>query len=194
MKTNIIYVYNNHVEKKLCQKAVEERWSFLAYALSDHPFSEPITKPSKALAVAMKLVDRRVASGHPLKYRDLHKVFSKLNDIEREQYIDYAISRYALVDYNEAVKYFEDLEGMIMAIDSTEGGEWNQKEDYYNAPDTPFQKLEMWYKVNAPSSKDGRIKDVYELNNEEKNRLLSKAQIVFGVRKCHLEKYFHIKM
>ena len=53
------YLYNNHTNKKICDKAEEIRWNFLAYAHSDHPFSEPIIlrNASKRLRNALKIVD-----------------------------------------------------------------------------------------------------------------------------------------
>ena len=81
--------------------------------------------------MAMKLVDRRVAKGLPLKYKDLHRVFSRVSHKEAEQYIDYVISSYALVDYDAAAKCFEDSSSMVTAIDSTTGGEFNIIEDFY---------------------------------------------------------------
>ncbi len=186
-KSNIIYVYNNHVEKKLCAKAIDERWSLLAYAFSDHPFSEPIVKPSKALAMAMKLVDRRVAKGHPLKYKDLHRAFSRLDSIETEQYIDYIISRYALVDYGAAAKYFEDAGSMVTAIDSTTGGEFNIKEDFYNAPDTPFIELGEWFR------KHSNAKSPYELAESEKLYMVARAKRETSAWDTHLRRFFHIK-
>lgn len=186
-KSNIIYVYNNHVEKKLCARAIDERWSLLAYAFSDHPFSEPITRPSKALVMAMKLVDRRVAKGLPLKYKDLHRVFSRVSHKEAEQYIDYVISRYALVDYDAAAKYFEDISSMVTAIDSTTGGEFNIKEDFYNAPDAPFIELGEWFR------KHSNAKSPYELTESEKLDMAARAKRETTAWDTHLRRFFHIK-
>ena len=40
----IIYVGNNPVERKLTTRAEEYRWTFLAYSLSKHPFSQKIVR------------------------------------------------------------------------------------------------------------------------------------------------------
>lgn len=185
-KTNIIYVYNNHVEKKLCTNALDERWSLLAYMLSSHPFSEPIEKPSKALLMAMKLVDRRVTAGQPLKYKDLHRVFSRVDVREKEQYIDYVIAKYALVDYDYAVNYFKDQESMMVAVDSTQGGEWSIKEDYYNAPDTPFPELIDWFQKRT-----GRHSP-YNLSEAERRLLSREALWQTSAKESHLWRFFHL--
>ena len=58
IKTSYSYVYNNPVEKKLAAVSQNYRWTFLAYAASDHPFSEKIVlrKASMGLRRALKEV------------------------------------------------------------------------------------------------------------------------------------------
>lgn len=185
-KGNIIYVFNNHVEKKICTSAVSERWSLLAYAFSDHPFSEPIMSPSRLLARALRLVDRRVKKGLPLKYSDLHNVLPKLDNVEREQYIDYVICHYRFLDYDVAVSYFKDYESMVLAVDSMEGGEFNIKEDYYNASDKPFKELVEWFRRNSEAVSP------YALTDSEKLNLIVRAKMETSARDCHLRRFFHM--
>lgn len=42
LRTAISYLYNNPVEKQLCDRAQEFRWNFLAYVHSKNPFSKKI--------------------------------------------------------------------------------------------------------------------------------------------------------
>lgn len=42
VRTTLIYIGNNPVERKLCGKAPEYQWNYLSYAYSDHPFSEKL--------------------------------------------------------------------------------------------------------------------------------------------------------
>ncbi len=41
-RSNLVYVLNNPVERKLVKEAEKYRWNYLAYAGSDHPFSEKL--------------------------------------------------------------------------------------------------------------------------------------------------------
>ena len=43
LMSTIIYIGNNPVERKLCLRAEQYRWNFIASLDSDYPFSEPIT-------------------------------------------------------------------------------------------------------------------------------------------------------
>lgn len=186
-KTNIIYVFNNHVEKKICTSAVQERWSLLAYAMSEHPFSEPIVSPSAGLKRAIHLVNRRVSSNLPLKYKDLHKILPSLDNIENEQFIDYVIVKFALIDYVSASEYFQDFDSMMTAVNSVEGGEWNLKEDYYNAPDTQFLELTKWFSANSNQ------KSPHSLSAPKKWDMIMRAKYETSALDCHLERFFHLK-
>lgn len=186
IKTNLIYVYNNHVEKKICRRAIEERWAFLAYAFSDHPFSEPVTNPSKAIRKAFSLVNRRVKNNNNLRYYDLKRIFATLDTIETEQFIDYVISKYSLISFNEPARYFKDIESMVIAIDSNEGGEFNIKEDFYNSPDTPFVQLVSFCKSNG-------ISDALKLSDYQKEKCIRYLQRHTTISNFHLIRFFHQK-
>lgn len=93
IRTNIAYVANNPVERHLSQSAESYRWTFLAYANSDHPFSKPIVKSraSKKFKQAIAIVDSNCAENMHLKYSVLKTMFSGLNKEECNQLTDYII-------------------------------------------------------------------------------------------------------
>jgi len=186
-RSNIIYVFNNHVEKGLCSRAVDERWSFLAYAFSNNPFSEPIClkSASRQLIRYLRLVDRRVSRLKAIEYCDLEKIFKVLSETEQEQFIDYVISRYALIDFSQAIRHFGSLETMMIAIESTTGGEYEIKEDYTKLKDTGYIEL-----LDIART-EGFLDDVYSMNSEEKA-----GKIVAILSRCnisvdHLRRFFH---
>ena len=95
IRTAISYLFNNPVEKYLCTSAEDYRWNFLAYSISDHPFSKmiPPRKMSRALKRAMSVVDSARESDNYLKINFLRRVFSKISDDEAEYLTDYIIVR-----------------------------------------------------------------------------------------------------
>lgn len=143
VRSNLLYVFNNHVEKKLCRVATEERWSFLAFADSSHPFSEPLSQStmSRRLCRALNLVDRHVAKLQPLKYSDVKKALRDLDRKETEQYVDYVIHTYGLVDFSFGKKMFGGFSNLVAATESTAGDEWEINEDFYGVSDLPYQAL-----------------------------------------------------
>lgn len=186
-RTNLIYVYNNHVEKGLCRHAVDERWSLLAYAMSDHPFSPEMKKPvSRHLSRALKLVDRRVEAGKALEYCDLDGIFSRLDRTELQQFIDYVISRYRLVDFEGAAAHFGSLENLIAAADATTGGEYDIREDYSKDRDTGYAILAR----NAAAN--GYLRDIFVLSDEARLEAAEMSVRLAGVSLDQIRRFFRL--
>ena len=106
-RTNVIYIANNPVERQLAEKAEEYRWTFLAYAESDHPFSEKLVKDkaSQSLRRALEEVDGLRNADRPLNYAMLRRFFRKLDRRESLQLTDYIISKYNVMDYDTALSF-----------------------------------------------------------------------------------------
>lgn len=189
-KANLIYVFNNHVEKGLCRDPRQERWSFLAYAFSDHPFSEIIDLKhvSKALRKALRLVDRRVIRNKALEYADLDRIFSALNAVEGEQFIDYVISRYAWIDFKATVSHFESAEDMVKAINSITGGEYDINEDYSSQTDVDYTELVTFAADNYLSDR------ILSMSPDEKLDWALAAKRSTCASDDHLRKFFHIDL
>lgn len=186
-RSNFIYVSNNHVEKRLCSEAVQERWSLLAYAISDHPFSAALDlkHASPTLQKAIRLVNRRYSKLKGLEYCDLEKILPSLDSTEREQFADYVISRYALVDFSYGINLFGDISQTLTAVSSTTGGEYEIREDYDSFSDTAYSEM------IAYMQKSGRLKDVYSMNTTEKNSYLFDILRHTSATLYHLRKFFH---
>lgn len=186
-RSNFIYISNNHVEKRLCLDAVQERWSLLAYAVSDHPFSShlDIKRASKHLQKAVRLVDRRCEKLKGLEYSDLEKIFSTLNSTEFEQFVDYVISHYSWVDFTYGISLFGDYPKTLTAVRSTTGGEYEIREDYDTLSDVAYSEM-IAYLQRA-----GRIKDVYTMNTSEKKSYVSDILRHTSATLYHLRKFFH---
>lgn len=187
-KSCLIYVYNNHVEKNLCKKSIQERWSFLAYAVSNHPFSDELdfNKTSKTLQKAIRLVDRRIKRQKGIEYADLDRILPFLGEGEYEQFIDYIVSQYAWIDFKAAASLFGSIDSMILAIDSTTGGEYDIKEEYSSLADTPYLELAEFME------KEDCLKEVFSMPAGRKLDLIIKARMMTSAALYHLRKFFHL--
>lgn len=187
-RTNLIYVFNNQVEKKLCARAIEERWDFLPYFVSDHPFSAPIDleKASKPLRQALKLVDRRVSKGKPLKYKDFDRIFAQLQPDEIEQFVDYVITQYKWIDYSIATSLFGNTDSLIKAIDSTTGSEYSINEEFTARDDTQYLRL------LKHSNANGLISTIYTMEDSQKEEIANQLHNRYNFDKLILSKFFHI--
>lgn len=187
IRSNLAYVFNNHVEKGLCRYAVDERWSFLAYATSSHPYSKEIDlkTASKDLLKAINLVSRRVRKNKPLEYGDLDRILPKLNDEEVEQFIDFVISRYELIDFNLTTSHYEDVRTMILAIDSTTGGEYEIREDCTKEKDTGYLALTEYFESYYS------IKDIFKLPDYEKMDFFISTRRAIQASDDQIRKFIH---
>lgn len=186
-RSNIIYVFNNHVEKGICKTAISERWSFLAYGSSDHPFSHELNRDrcSKSLKRYLNLIDRRINRLKGLEYCDLDRAFAILSSEEKEQMVDYIISGYSLIDFSIAIPHFGSFQSMITAIDSTTGGEYEIQEDYTKLKDTGYVDL-----IRQAES-EGYLPKLYSLSNKERMEKVVFYSQFLSSHSDHLRRFFH---
>ena len=126
------YLYNNPVEKQLSARAVEYRWNFLAYAVSNHPFSDKLVvrKASTQLKKCLQEVRFKFNHGDFLNYTVLKNCFKRLTRNEINQIVDFILTTYNVVDYNEAISLYGSYEKMLIAFDSNTGSDHDMKEEY----------------------------------------------------------------
>lgn len=161
----IAYIANNAPEKKLVARCEQYRWNLIAYAESDHPYSEKIVlrEASRQLRSDLKQVDGCLRRGKPLGYKHLKRMFRGLSRKEREQLIDYILSRYSPIDYDLLISFYGSCRNMLLAINANNGHEYDIKEEYN--VDSHEAYREMLRKVAARSRE---IKDVLTLPFEQK--------------------------
>ena len=75
-RTAIAYLYNNPVEKKICNYSEEYQWDFLIYANNNHPYSRPliIKEASRALRRSVEEIKTLRASDTPLNYATINRI------------------------------------------------------------------------------------------------------------------------
>ena len=129
--SNVAYVFNNCVAGKMNRRAIENRWTLLAYYNNNHPFSEPIIKEkcSRRLERAIKLVDCSYEDDVPLNYAIQRRLFAGLNKKEKAQIIDYLVSKYNFLDYEALIYLYGSFENAIIAIESNAGAEYDLDDD-----------------------------------------------------------------
>ena len=151
IRTACSYLYNNPGEKKLCSRAETYRWTFLAYAVTCHPFSAPIkqNKASRAMRKAIKMIDYHRKRGNYLRYEWLEDYLTPLDKNERQQFVDYIISRYNCLDYNELLSFYEgSYEKACLAFASNQGSEYEIKEEYYAESHRAYLEISAAIKHN----------------------------------------------
>lgn len=193
LRTAIAYLFNNPVEKRLCERAEEYRWNFLAYAVSQHPFSAPliIRQASQPLKRAIKEVDLAESEDRHLRYAQLKRLLSKLEERERMQLVDHIISIYKPFDYEEIIACYGSYEDMLTAINSNTGSEYDIKEDRYRFSDIEYIRMGDILR-DTEGLKD--LRKVTGLEIEEKMRLFQVLRKHLSCDNLPIAKFLHIHL
>lgn len=191
LRTAIAYLFNNPVEKRLCSRAEEYRWNFLAYALSPHPFSDPLIlgRASLSLKRAVKEVDLAESEDRHLRYVQLKRLLSKLDKREKMQLVDHIISIYKPFDYEEVIACYGSYEDMLTAINSNTGSEYDIKEDRYRFSDMEYVRMaEILYTTEGIKE----LRKVTCLEMDQKMRLAELLSRRLSCGNLPIGKFLHI--
>lgn len=139
----LAYVANNPVERKLYKRAEDSRWTFLAFALSDHPFSEKMQmdKASGPMRRAVRRIKYMAKNNLPLDYDVLVNISSQLSKEEKNQLTDIIIIHYSVLDHQFAIQVFGGYNQMCHAYATTTGSDYEIKEAFEPDDDIPYVKM-----------------------------------------------------
>lgn len=166
-RTNLMYVWNNPVERQLASKAEYYRWNFLAYAVSSHPFSEKliIRKASIAMRKAVEEVKAQFKMGLPMTHAQLKRLFNTLTNEECQQLTDYIITTYNVIDYDTALAFFNSYDDLLKAVHSTTSKDHDINEVFIGKSDAHYLKMTS---VIMRELKLNDIHDILAMSPEEK--------------------------
>lgn len=190
IRENLAYVYNNHVEKKLGPTALKTRWNFLAYYVTQTPFSQPLDpfEMSSNLRRSLEVVKRKYDDGKFLRYKDIENLFMDLKPAEIDQLTDCIISKYNSIDYQMVVSFYGSFDKMCMAFDSNTGAEHDINEEYNSESDLAYIQLLKCLK------EDGlRVEDIYLMKNERKVHYAKSLLRRTGASNYQIARFLHIE-
>ena len=143
MRSCLIYIFNNPVEKKLCHRAVDDRWNYLAYYDRKYPFSaRPILRQERqCLRDALKVVEHECNAGRYLRYALLRRLFEPLSPDEREILTDHIIQVYFPFDREFCHGLFKTREAMRLAPDHVSGNDFEIREEFEKHTDVPYRTM-----------------------------------------------------
>ena len=190
-RSNLVYVGNNPVERRLVEKAEEYRWNYLAYAASEHPFSNKlvIRDASWPLQRAVKEVKAQFKAGKPLQINHLERLFARLGQDEALQLTDFIISTYNCIDYAAALKYFGNYSNMLIALHATTGGEHDAHEVFVGKSDAPYGQMTTYLLQNHFVKE---IHEILSLSVDEKYELFLRLRNVADAPGDLIFKFLHL--
>ena len=107
-----------------------------------------------------------------------------------QQLADYAIRLWNVIDYDEAISYYGDLDAMLRSFHDNTGSDYEIKEDRNNYSDAVYQECTRLL------LKEGVIKhpnEIPSLSLERKRDLAELLHYRTNARERQIEKYLHIK-
>lgn len=127
----IAYVFNNPVAGKMCEHAVDYRWTLLSYYNCRHPYSQRLIKRNSRhiMRNAYSVVDIYYKRNKHLGYAVLKRIFKGLNPIERQQLTDYIIAKYNFLNYNELIDIFGSFEKTLLVTETHAGNEYEMEDE-----------------------------------------------------------------
>lgn len=143
MRSVIVYIGNNPVEKDLCRYAEEYRWNFLKYMMNPVASKSevPAQRCSRRLYRCMRRVKATAKVGAYMNYTQIYDLFSGLSGDERESLIDFIIKEYFPFDENIILALYDDWRQVIDAMHSSAGSEYDLKEKWYSKSDAVYQEM-----------------------------------------------------
>lgn len=143
IRSTIVYIGNNPVEKQLCAAAPDYRWNFLAYICNANPFSKavPMNLCSNRLRKVMQEVRSSRKKNEYLTYAQLGRMFARLDNDEKDYLTDYIIRQYWPFDTKVLLSFYESCEDMFHAMKSTSGADHDIREIYHPEPDSVYRDM-----------------------------------------------------
>ncbi len=190
IRTCIAYNFNNSVEKGLFTRAEQDRWNFLAYVVSDHPFSKPLIpgRIPHRMQWRLKEVDAHVRDKAYMRYATLRRLFKGLGGDEREQLTDYIISHFRPFDIPALLNFYKDYPSMILAVNSNTGSEYEIKEEY--RPDSDCIYTQMLEVIDHSSFAD-KPHAILSASIEKKTQIAFQLKKLTGALDYQIARLLH---
>ena len=156
IRSAIIYMFNNPVEKSLCNSASGYKWNFLKYY---DPGMARLIKGSRNLSRELqrklKMIHEAYRNDRYLNYAFLSRLLQNTDASERDMLTDYIIMLYFPFQKDMPKEYFRSYKDMVIAVDSSTGSEYEISEKHYCKTDLPYREILQFLKragVTDPKS------------------------------------------
>lgn len=142
IRSTIVYIGNNPVEKTLSSVAEEYKWNFLSYIKRKiDGVRMPVRYVSERLRYVYKVIDSTATRGSYLNYSHLRRLMDNLNEQERDSLTDYIVMTFFPFETDSLMGFYKCYEDMINAMHSTAGKEYDIKEQYYPETDKVYEYM-----------------------------------------------------
>ena len=169
IRSTIVYIGNNPVEKTLSSVAEEYKWNFLSYIKRKiDGVRMPVRYVSERLRYVFKVIDSTATRGSYLNYSHLRRLMDNLNEQERDSLTDYIVMTFFPFETDSLMGFYKCYEDMINAMHSTAGKEYDIKEQYYPETDKVYEYMTEVLRRDFGDKFSNQIRNVIMLPLENK--------------------------
>ena len=192
-RTNIIYIFRNPVERRLCEEAGKYRWNFMAYAINSSPFSQPVPLryASAALRRSLKYAEILYKQGSCLTIGRCRSLLNSMSFEDRQRFIDYVVCLYSVLDHGYVKSLFGNYLNLVHAVNYSKGSEYDINEIFTGRSDKLFDQIgQMIVRTGNPAD----IHDLFRITPERRFELFEKYCEAFPFQINQVAKYFHLEL
>lgn len=191
VRSTIIYIGNNPVEKKLCTSAEEYRWNFIPYILAPFPYSGKriLRHMENSIRRLCKEITECWKRNEYLTQDRLHRMFSGLSDGDIEFLTDFIITKFWCLEESVMISYFKDIRSMISAMASTTGSEHDIRETFVPESDTAYREMAAVIKRALP---DLPVRQIISFPPERKIKVASYLKQTTAASHNQICRFLHI--
>ena len=172
IRSTIVYIGNNPVEKALCSVAEDYKWNFLKCIKKKIEGTRlPVRKVSERLRKVFNVIDNAAAHSAYLNYSLLRRLMGKLDENEKELLAEHILMSFYPFDTDSLMGYYESYEDMLNAMHSTAGKEFDIKEQYYPESDLAYRNMSAVLRRDFGDVFSGQVRKVTVMPPEIKFEL-----------------------
>lgn len=193
IRTTIVYIGNNPVEKGMCCDAEQYFWNFLSFYNDALPDRIPVRRLSKKLQALFREVTELREKSAYLGYSRLRRMFKKLDEVDKQLLINHIVREYFPFDIQALLSYYESYEDMLHAMHSTSGAEYDIKEHYSTESNLVYDDMAKVVRASFGEMGQGaQVRKVTMLPEEEKFMMAQKLQKYTSASVRQIEKFLNI--
>lgn len=192
IRSALAYLYNNPVEDRICKRAEEWRWNFLAYAESKNPYSEKLVLAKSSAKMRRAVEGVKFYHNHfrPLLWFELDSLLDPLDSKEKNQLTDFIIRTYSVIDFERAISFYGSYEMMTKAFSYTSGSEHKIRNEYDHCSGLDYKILANRF---ACDKRFQDIRDYLGSPFETKIDYLNFLMSCCKVKERHARRFLHIR-
>lgn len=188
IRSTIVYIGNNPVEKGLCKNAEDYKWNFLSYMKKG---ADNIKRVSRKLERRLKEIKQSKERLNYLNYIQLRRMLKGLSSSERETLTDFIIRIYFPFDSHALLSYYDSYEDMLIAMKSSSGNEYDIRETYNPGSDTIYRDMISEIHKEFP---DMPVRKITVLPDENKIQIGQMLMKRTGASAFQIGKFLHLNI